>query len=112
MFDIRRQDDVTVVEAMGHRVDMETSATFKATLEKLIAAGDRRIVINLGQVTFMDSAGLGAIMSVFKQLNGGAGSLQVCGLQPRIRTLFDITRLSRVIGLHETEADALAAARN
>lgn len=109
MFDIRKQDDVTVVEAMGHRVDMETSAAFKATLDRLIAAGDRRLVINLGQVTFMDSAGLGAIMSVFKQLNG-QGSLQVCGLHPRIRTLFDITRLSRVIGLHDTEAEALTAA--
>lgn len=110
MFDIRKQDQVTVVEATEHRIDMETSAAFKATLDKLIAAGDRRVVINLGQVSFMDSAGLGAIMSVFKQLNG-QGSLQVCGLQPRIRTLFDITRLARVIGLHESEGEAVAAAR-
>jgi len=109
MFDIRRQDSVTIVEAMGHRIDMETSAVFKATLDRLIAAGERRLVINLQQVAFMDSAGLGAIMSVFKQLDG-QGSLQVCGLHPRIRTLFDITRLARVIGLHDTEGAAIVAA--
>ena len=39
MFDIRRQDSVTIVEAMGPRIDMETSAVFKATLDRLIAAG-------------------------------------------------------------------------
>jgi anti-sigma B factor antagonist len=110
MFDIRKQDDVTVVEATGHRIDMETSATFKTTLDRLIADGDRRLVINLAQVTFMDSAGLGAIMSVFKQLDE-RGSLQVCGLHPRIRTLFDITRLARVIGLHDSEGEAVKAAR-
>lgn len=111
MFDIRKEDDVTVVEATDHRIDMETSAAFKATLDQLIAGGDRRLVINLAQVSFMDSAGLGAIMSVFKQLNG-QGSLQVCGLHPRIRTLFDITRLAKVIGLHDTEVAAVAAARS
>lgn len=109
MFDIRTQGDVTVVEATDHRIDMETSAAFKATLDRLIAAGHHRMVLNLKQVAFMDSAGLGVIMSAFKQLNG-QGSLQVCGLQPRIRTLFDITRLTRVIGLHEAEEDAVAAA--
>ena len=109
MFDIRKQGDVTVVEATDHRIDMETSAAFKQTLDRLVADGDRRLVLNLAQVAFMDSSGLGAIMSVFKQLNG-QGALHVCGLHPRIRTLFDITRLTRVIGLHDTEAEAVTAA--
>jgi anti-sigma B factor antagonist len=109
MFDIRIEGDVTVVEATAHRIDMETSATFKQTLEKLIGDGARKLVLNMHQVAFIDSAGLGAIMSVFKQLNGN-GALHVCGLHPRIRTLFDITRLTRVIGLHDNEADAVAAA--
>jgi anti-anti-sigma regulatory factor len=48
-------------------------------------------------------------MSVFKQLDG-QGALHVCGLHPRVKTLFDITRLSRVIALHDTEAAAVTAA--
>ena len=110
MFSIRTQDEVTIVEPTDHRIDLETSATFKQTLDQVVTGGSRRLVLNLGQVGFMDSAGLGAIMSVFKQLNG-QGALHVCGVHPRIRTLFDITRLTKVIGLHETEAQAVAAAR-
>lgn len=109
-FDIRSVDGVTVVEPTNGRIDMETSAAFKAALDELLATGQKRVVLNLSQVAFMDSAGLGAIMSLFRQINGD-GSLHVCGLHPRIKTLFDITRLTRVIGVHSTEAEAVDAAR-
>jgi anti-sigma B factor antagonist len=109
-FEIRSVDGVTVVEPTHGRIDMETSAAFKTALEQLLSTGQKRVVLNLSQVAFMDSAGLGAIMSLFRQINGD-GSLHVCGLHPRIKTLFDITRLTRVIGVHTTEAEAVDAAR-
>ncbi len=109
-FEIRSVDGVAVVEPTHGRIDMETSAAFKTALDQLLASGQKRVVLNLSQVAFMDSAGLGAIMSLFRQINGD-GALHVCGLHPRIKTLFDITRLTRVIGVHPTEAEAVEAAR-
>jgi anti-sigma B factor antagonist len=109
-FDVRAEGDVTVVEPTDGRIDLETSAAFKTALDALLGQGHARLVLNLSQVTFMDSAGLGAIMSVYRQLDG-KGSLQVCGLHPRVKTLFDITRLTRVIGIHADEVQAVAAAR-
>jgi anti-sigma B factor antagonist len=109
-FEIRAVDGVTVVEPTNGRIDMETSAAFKMALDGVLASGARRVVLNLSQVGFMDSAGLGAIMSLFRQINGD-GSLHVCGLHPRIKTLFDITRLTRVVGIHPSEAEAISAAR-
>jgi anti-sigma B factor antagonist len=108
-FEVRAVGEVTVVEPTDGRIDLETSAAFKSALDELLADGRVRMVLNLSRVAFMDSAGLGAIMSVYRQVDG-KGSLQVCGLQPRIKTLFDITRLTRVIGLHADEAQAVAAA--
>ncbi len=109
-FEIKTVDGVTVVEPTHGRIDMETSAAFKTALDQLLASGEKRVVLNLSQVTFMDSAGLGAIMSLFRRINGD-GSLHVCGLHPRIKTLFDITRLTRVIGIHDTEPEAVLAAQ-
>lgn len=109
-FEIRAVDGVTVVEPTHGRIDMETSAAFKTALDGVLAAGHKRVVLNLSQVAFMDSAGLGAIMSLFRQINGD-GSLHVCGLHPRIKTLFDITRLTRVVGVHANEDEAVTAAR-
>ncbi len=101
-------DDLGVVELSGE-VDLYTAPRFKEDLVGLIESGVEAIVIDLSQVTFIDSTALGVIIGGVKRLRERDGRLMiVAGSRPVVRIL-DITGLDKVLTVFDTRDEALAA---
>jgi anti-sigma B factor antagonist len=104
----KKISDLLVVTPLEKRLDASAAADFKGKVVDLINAGNNRIVLNLTQVDFIDSSGLGAIVSCLKTL-GGNGDLVISGVQATVMSLFQLTRMNRVFKMFATEAEALKA---
>ena len=98
-----------VVLSVGEaRIDASNGAELKQAVAALAAQGERRLVIDLSQVQFVDSTGLGALVGGLKAL-GRDGELVMCGLNDVVTSLFKLTRLDRVFRTFPSTAAALAA---
>lgn len=104
----REAGEVLVLEPLESRLDAHVAGEFRGQLLHYIDGGRRHLVLNLQRVSFVDSAGLSAMVSGVKRL-GATGALRVCGAQPPVRSMFELTRLHRVLGVLETEEEALAS---
>ena len=77
-------------------IDAGNSSEFKRALTDVISDGVH-VVLNLENVDFVDSAGLGAIVWVLKRLTACDGSLRLCGINPPVQTLFDLVRMHKLV---------------
>jgi anti-sigma B factor antagonist len=95
-YTIARDGNEATVVASGE-IDLASSPDLRRELQALLDDGARRIVLDLGAVTFIDSSGLGVLVGVLKRINeeGDEGSLEIRGLNGPVRKVFEIT------GLHE-----------
>jgi len=105
--DYKKVGDILVVKALNARIDVKVAMEFKEEMIKLIANGNRSLVLDLSKVDFIDSSGLGAIISCLKQI-GGKGDLVICGIREAILSLFRLTRLDRILRIFSNETDAIA----
>ncbi len=105
----RETDGVLVVKPLVSRLDAAVAVPFKEQVKSWIDEGRRRFVLDLSQVTFVDSSGLGAIVSIHKKLRND-GKLVVCGLTGNVMNLFDMTRVDRIIPIFSTVEEAVDAA--
>ncbi|MFI7080389.1 STAS domain-containing protein [Micromonospora sp. NPDC049903] len=90
----------TVVQVQGD-LDMATSPQLRDTLQKLIDAGDRQVVVDMAGVGFMDSSALGALVVTFKSLRAVDGRLSLAAVQPGVRRVLSITSVDRVIDIYD-----------
>jgi anti-sigma B factor antagonist len=104
--DVKDEHSVTIIAVSGE-LDASSSARLTETLDPLVSAGRRRLVIDLSGVSFIDSAGLSVLVQCFKHARSAAGSLRLAGLQPAVRRVFELTRLDRVFDLHSNTAEAV-----
>src|SRR5690348_11256934 len=95
------KNNVLVVRVAEKRVDASKAPIFKDEMTKCIEGGQNQIVLDLSGVDFIDSSGLGAIVSCLKKL-GPRGSLAVAGAKGAVSRLFTLTRMDRVFALHDT----------
>lgn len=95
-FDITWANCVVIVTPHHARLDHSTADAFRQALLAQIEAGYRCLVIDLGRVESIDTAGLGALISAIRRLQGD-GDLRVCNLNPRVKAVFELTRLHRLI---------------
>ncbi|HOK06594.1 MAG TPA: STAS domain-containing protein [Syntrophales bacterium] len=100
--------NVTVVKPMERRLDAATAVSFKSRMADLINAGERLIVLDLTEVEFVDSTGLGAIVSSLKSL-GPEGDLVIAGVGDMVMNLFRLTRMNRVFRIFPTAREAVGA---
>ena len=98
--------DVLIVRPMEKRIDAATATEFKQKIGEWIDAGNRRIVLNLGKVDFMDSSGLGAVISGLKRI-GDQGNIVICEVKETNLSLFRLTRMDRVFDIFSSEEEAL-----
>src|SRR5690242_11838922 len=99
---------VVVVTVSGPSLDAGNSKGFKAELAPIINVA-QRVVVDMRAVQFVDSAGLGAILSCLRQLNAHGGDLKVFGLSKPVRALFELVRMHRVVDILNSREEALAA---
>jgi len=103
-----RIGEVLVVKPMDRRIDASSAAAFKALLNDRIQGGQQRIVLNLSEVDFIDSTGLGAIVSSLKRM-GEFGDLVISNPRETVMSLFRLTRMNRVFNILPSEEEALAS---
>ena len=108
LLDSRKEGSVLVVEVLDQRLDASVAVEFKNKIGELINAGHTQLVIELDKVEFMDSSGLGAIVSSLKLL-GRDGDLVVAGPNSGISRLFSLTRMNKVFRIYPTIREALGA---
>ena len=107
---LRQIGDTLVISFIG-RVDLEgeTSLDFKERLKSFIADGNWKLVIDLGNVGFVDSQGLAALISCLKVLRQDGGELALTNLSEPGEAVLRITRLVRVFDVHASTEDAIRA---
>jgi anti-sigma B factor antagonist len=103
----RQVGDVTVVDVSGRITLGEGSSTVRDLLRELISKGHKKILLNLGEVTYIDSSGIGELVSAFTTISNQGGTLKLLGLTKRVQDLLQITKLYTVFDVHEDEAHAL-----
>jgi anti-sigma B factor antagonist len=97
-----------VVSLKEKRLDAVIAASFRDALVERIDQGQRNIVLDMAQVSFMDSSGLGAVVFILKHL-GHKGRLHICGVTPGVMAVLKLTRMDRVLKTFETRQAAIAA---
>jgi anti-sigma B factor antagonist len=98
----------TVVTVHGE-IDVATSPTLRERLIDLVNGGATRLVLDLEAVDFLDSTGLGTIVSLLKRVRTHGGDLRLVCTEARIRRLFEITGLEKAVPLHTSLDDAISA---
>jgi len=100
-------DGVMVIELIGQRLDAATAPVFKSKMVDLINQGNRQFLLDFSGLDFMDSSGLGSLISFMKSL-GDKGGLALFGLRESVRKIFSVTRLDRgVFRIFESKDEAL-----
>jgi len=87
---------------------MSTASDFKKRMAPLLAA-HRQIVLDMDAVTFVDSSGLGGILSCLRELSATGGDLKLCRVQKRVRVMFELVRMHRILNIFPTCEEAVAA---
>lgn len=94
-----RQGGMLVIRAMGDRIDAAGAIQFKDRMRELVQGPDRRVILDLSRVGFLDSSGLGAVVAVMKLL-GPDRSLELAGLTPTVEKVFRLTRMDSIFTIH------------
>ncbi|QPM91623.1 STAS domain-containing protein [Pseudooceanicola algae] len=100
------QDGVTLVTVNAMRIDAAVAIRFKDLMREITRDCDGRVVLDLAQVDFIDSSGLGAIVAAMKQLEDGA-RLELATLRPNVDKVFRLTRMDTVFPIHDGVAAAV-----
>jgi len=103
----RQIGDVTVVDASGRITLGEGSSTFRDKIKELVGGGGKKILLNMGDITYIDSSGIGELVSSFTSVQNSGGTLKLLNLTKRVHDLLQITKLYTVFEVHDDEAAAV-----
>jgi anti-sigma B factor antagonist len=106
--EVVRTGDVTIASPKGD-LNAMAAAEARRAFSRLITPRRNRMVLDLADVPYVDSSGLAAIVETMKQARTRGGDLKVCTLQPDVRSIFDMTRLTAVMEVHPSRAEAVAS---
>ena len=105
----RTEGDRTVV-SVGGEIDVYTAPQLRERVVDLVAAGQVDLILDLTDVEFLDSTGLGVLVGALNRVRANDGSLALVLTQERILKIFEITGLRKVFPIHQTVAEAVGAA--
>ena len=105
----RQAGDVTILDLSGKVTIGEGSVALRNAIRRLLGEGKNKILLNLGKVGYIDSSGIGELVSSFTAVNKEGGSLKLLNLTQKIQDLLAITKLLTVFDVFDEEAEALAS---
>ncbi len=108
MLTVEQTEDIAIVTVAGKRLDSANSRDFKAEIAPVLAA-HRKLVLDLSELTYVDSSGLGAMLSSLRQATGGGGDLKLCCLSKPVRALIELVRMHRIFEILNTREEAVRA---
>ncbi len=103
-----KHGNVVVFKVLQPRLAADVAGPFKEQIVQSIRDGNRSIVLDLQEVNFVDSSGLGAIVSCLKAI-AGDGDLVICGTRNTVASLFKLTRMDKVFRMFDNTEQAIAA---
>ena len=105
----RQVDGVTIVDLSGRITLGEGSVVLRDTIKDLLGKGQKKILLNLGDVSYIDSSGIGELVSAFTSVRNQGGELKLLNLTKKVHDLLQITKLYTVFDVKDDEAAAIAA---
>ena len=105
----RRLGDVTVLDLEGRLVFDEGDSVLRDHIDSLVEQGRMNIVVNLQEVTYVDSCGIGVLVAKYVSLRRKGGDLRFVHVTPRSQRLMEITKLMSVFRIYSSEAEAVAS---
>lgn len=107
---VREQDGWSVLEVSGE-IDIATAPSLRERLHGLLAENRSRLIVDLDDVGFLDSTALGVLVGVLKRARMDNGEVRIASTQPRVRKVFEITRLDSAFDLFDSVDEAVGGAR-
>jgi anti-sigma B factor antagonist len=105
---VEKEGDVAVVMLRGEYLDASIAEEFKRDITPVLEANSR-VVFDMSALQFVDSAGLGAILSCLRRLSGAGGDLKLSGMSRAVRATFEIARMHRIFDIFPTKEEAVRA---
>jgi len=105
----RQIDGVTIVDLSGRITLGEGSVVLRDTIKDLLSKGQKKILLNLGDVSYIDSSGIGELVSAFTSVRNQGGELKLLHLTKKVHDLLQITKLYTVFDVKDDEATAVGA---
>ena len=105
----RQAGDVTVLDMGGKITIGEGSVALRTAIKRLVEEGKKKLLLNLSGVGYIDSSGIGELVSSFTSINKEGGQLKLLNLTQKLRDLLAITKLLTVFDVYENESEALAS---
>ena len=105
----RQVGDVSVVDVAGRITLGEGSSALRDLMREMVGKGQKKILLNLGDVSYIDSSGIGELVSGFTTVTNSGGEMKLLNLNKRVKDLLQITKLYTVFDVHEDEAGAIRA---
>jgi anti-sigma B factor antagonist len=101
--------DVSVVDCSGRITLGEGSSALRDEIKKLSADGKKKILLNMADITYIDSSGIGELVSAYTTVTNSGGMLKLLSLTKRVQDLLQITKLYTVFEVFEDEAKAISS---
>lgn len=102
-----RVDGIAVVRVGEARLMYPLLSEFSGTVTALIAAGERKILIDLSTVNYVDSATIGCLMDLYRQTSAAGGKIKLSGVNKRVETMLTMTGAHNFLDIHADEASAV-----
>jgi len=108
----RQQQDVTIVDLSGQIKLGEGSSVLRETVKDLLGKGRKKILLNLAEINYIDSSGVGELVSAFTSVRNQGGELKLLHLTRKVHDILQITKLYTVFDVRDDEAGAIASFNN
>lgn len=105
----RQVDGIAIVDLSGRITLGEGSVILRDTVRDLVGKGNKKILLNLGEVNYIDSSGIGELVSAFTSVRNQGGELKLLNLTKKVHDLLQITKLYTVFDIKDDEAAAIKA---
>jgi anti-sigma B factor antagonist len=106
---IRQVDGITILDLSGRITLGEGSITLRDSVHEVLAKGSKKILLNLGDTSYIDSSGIGELVSAFTSVKNAGGELKLLNLTKKVHDLLQITKLYTVFDIWDNEASAIGA---
>jgi len=108
----RQQQDVSIVDLSGQIKLGEGSSVLRDTVKDLVGKGRKKILLNLADINYIDSSGVGELVSAFTSVRNEGGELKLLHLTKKVHDILQITKLYTVFDVRDNEAAAISAFSN
>lgn len=103
-----QEESVTIAEIPVKELDASNAGDLKSSMGRILEKNSQ-VVMDVARMQFVDSSGLGAMLSCLRQANERGGDLKICCMNKQVRTAFELVRMHRIFDIFENREDAVRA---